>query len=225
MTHKLPISSSFGGKRIGIFGGSFNPPTTAHKELADFIYHELDLDHLLWMVAPHNPEKDPASLAEFNHRYQMVDLYLKDRPMMQPSDIEQRNQSSWTIDTVRLLRAQHPDDALFFIIGTDNWLNFHLWGRDFEEILLKNVSLVIMERPGYDAAIHAESSRIFADNRVSNPAELKPFGSWCIVSNPSFDVAATNIRKALKKGEKPQHLDAEIHEYIKKHGLYPPLSD
>lgn len=211
-------------KRIGLFGGSFNPPTTAHKALADFVFTELSLDQMFWVIAPHNPDKDPATLADFDHRFQMVDLYLQDREHMQPNDIEQQNQSSWTIDTVRLLRAAYPDDALFFITGADNWLGFHLWGRDFEEILTKNVSIVVLERGGYDHAEQAESSHLFADRRVATPEQLKPFGSWCIVKNPSYHVSATQVRQALQSGKTPSDLDDKVYEYIKNHNLYLPTS-
>lgn len=206
-------------RRIGFFGGSFNPPTVAHKALADFAFDALSLDLLLWVVAPHNPEKDPATLAPFNHRYQMVKKYIEDRPAMQASDIEEKNNSSWTIDTVRNLRAMYPNDALYFIIGTDNWLGFHLWGRDYEQIL-ENVSIVILERPEYEQAAHAAASGIFADMRADDPSALKPYGTWCILQNPQFNVAATHIRKALQNGEEPPHLHDDIHDYIKENRLY-----
>lgn len=205
--------------RIGLFGGSFNPPTMAHKALSEFVLDALGLNELIWIISPHNPDKDPATLAPFDHRKNMVDKYLKNNVNMKSTDIEQRNNSSWTIDTVRSLRQLYPHEALFFIIGADNWQNFHLWGRDYEEIL-DHVSLIILERPGYEKAKNAESSRIFADKHVETADRLEPFGTWYILPHPQIDVAATQIREALQQGKEPPHLHSDIHDYIKEHNLY-----
>lgn len=215
----LTEKNGVNAERIGIFGGSFNPPTIAHKALADFVFDALSLDRLLWVVAPHNPEKDPSTLADFSHRYQMVDKYLHDRPNMQPSDIEQINNSSWTIDTVRSLREIYPDQALVFIIGTDNWLGFHQWGRDHEQIL-DNVSIVVLERPGYESAKHAQAGENFKHLHVESPSDLKPFGSWSILQNPQYDMAATQVRQALQQGKAPPHIADEIYDYIKENQIY-----
>lgn len=205
-------------KRIGLFGGSFNPPTLAHKALADFVFSTLDLDMLLWVVAPHNPEKDPATLAPFRHRFEMVRRVLQDTPGMTPSDIEERNGSSWTIDTVRALRRDYPDQDLFLVIGADNWLRFHTWGDGFDEIL-SPVSIAIMQRPGFDLTV-APSSGIFRDLQVSGPAQLKKANSWCFVENPLIDMAATQAREALKAGRTPDGLAPETLAYIRENGLY-----
>lgn len=206
-------------RRFGFWGGSFNPPTIAHEALAHFIVEKLALDRLFWVVSPHNPEKDVATLAPFNHRFQMVKNITDQYDTFNVTDIEQRNNSSWTIDTVRSLRQEYPHDALFFMMGTDNWLGFHNWGRDYEQIL-DNVSLVILNRPGYESAHKAESSRIFKDVQVTNPSLLQKAGTWCIVDNPSFDMAATNVREALQRGEKPEQIASHTLDYIEQNNLY-----
>lgn len=207
------------GQRIGLWGGSFNPPTLAHRAMADFVFDALTLDKLFWIVSPHNPEKDPATLAPFEHRVRMVEQAVIDHDGMQPHDIEQRNHSSWTIDTVRALRAEYPDASLFFIMGTDNWLNFHNWGRDFEQIL-DNVSLVVLNRSGYDSNETAESTRLFSEKRVASPDFLAPKGTWCIVENPQIETSATLTRTMLANGAKPTNIETEILDYIKENNLY-----
>lgn len=207
------------GPRIGLWGGSFNPPTLAHRAMADFVFDALKLDTLFWIVSPHNPEKDPATLAPFEHRFRMVEHAVGDHDAMHPHDIEQRHNSSWTIDTVRALRAEHPDAALFFIMGTDNWLNFHNWGRDFEQIL-DNVSIVVLNRSGYDSNETAESTRLFANRRVASPDFLAPSGTWCIVENPQIETSATLTRQALRTGETPDNIHNNILNYINKNKLY-----
>ena len=206
-------------QRIGLWGGSFNPPTLAHKALADFVFSALSLDRLIWVVAPHNPEKDPTTLAPFAHRVAMVDQVLENEPQMTSSDIEQRNGSSWTIDTVKTLRKDHPDDTLIFIMGTDNWLGFHGWGEGFDKIL-HHVSIVILNRPGYDHNRTAQASGIFQSLEVSTPEQLKKAGSWCLVDNPLWDMAATRVRQAILNGEVSNDVAPATMAYIHQYQLY-----
>lgn len=206
-------------KRIGLWGGSFNPPTTAHKALADFAFSEIHLDEMHWIVCPHNPEKDPSTLAPFEDRLAMVKQTLSDRDNMYPNDIEHILGSSWTINTVKALRKQWPDDDLFFMMGTDNWLGFHQWGGNFAEIL-DYVSLVIFNRPGDHDATTAEAGKILASQKADNVTDLKKSGSWYILNNPLFDMSATQARKALADGQVPTQLAPETVNYIEQHQLY-----
>lgn len=207
--------------RIGLWGGSFNPPTIAHKALADFAFQALSLDRLLWIVSPQNPLKDATTLAPFPDRLAMVGQVLADRPAMTPSDIEQQLGSSYTISTVRHMRKQHPDDFLFTLMGTDNWQKFHLWGDDRAGIF-DNVSIVIFKRPGYEGIMDFISSHEFKDRYVSSPDLLKPFGSWTVVENPQMDIAATKVRESMGNGVKHPHIAEETWGYIREKGLYRP---
>jgi nicotinate-nucleotide adenylyltransferase len=206
-------------KRIGLWGGSFNPPTLAHKALSDYAFLTLKLDELHWIVTPHNPEKDVLTLAPFEHRFAMVNQLLQDQTERQASDIEHRLRSSWTINTVKALRKEYPDDYLFFLMGTDNWLGFHLWGDDFAEIL-DYVSMVIFNRPGLDLAETAKATELFAERRATSPDDLKKSGSWFILDNPIFNMSATEARTLLQQGELPTQLAPETLEYIQQNKLY-----
>lgn len=209
-------------RRIGLWGGSFNPPTIAHKALAEYAFSSLKLDEMHWIVTPHNPEKDISTLAPFEHRLKMVNQVLQDNPSMQSSDIEQRLGSSWTINTVKALRNEFPDDYLFFMMGTDNWLGFHLWGDDFAEIL-DYVSIVIFNRPGLDHNDTAEATKIFHDHRVQSPDNLKKSGSFYILDNPIFDMSATEVRNALRNNQPTDYITSETLSYINENNLYKKL--
>jgi nicotinate-nucleotide adenylyltransferase len=207
-------------RRIGLWGGSFNPPTLAHKSLAEFTFSALNLDIMEWIICPSNPTKDPATIAPFIHRFTMVNALLDDQASMNANDMEERLGYSLTINTVKALRQYYPEDYLFFLMGADNWHSFHEWGGDFKEIL-DYVSLVIMDRPGSDSLENAPSSRIFADKRVYAPNDLKKSGSWYILDNPNYDMSATQAREALAKGDRPTHILApQTIEYICQNNLY-----
>lgn len=206
-------------KRIALWGGSFNPPTIAHKALSLFTFNELRLDALYWIVSPHNPEKDIATLAPFKDRYVMVQQLLHDQPAMIACDIEETLGSSLTVNTVRVLRKQMPDNKLFFMMGGDNWLGFHQWAGGAQDIL-EQVSIIVLNRPGFDAIERAEATRIFADKRVDHPDKLTSAGSWYVLDNPSFDMSATQVRHALQEGQETQMIAPETLAYIQEHNLY-----
>lgn len=207
-------------KRIALWGGSFNPPTIAHKFLSDYAFSNLGLDLMYWIVSPHNPTKDPATLAPFDHRHAMVEQLLHGQPNRIASRIEQEQGSSWTIDTVRAMRRQLPDDYLFFMMGTDNWLQFHEWGDNYAEIL-DHVSIAVFNRPGLgQTSEQAEATRIFADRRVMSPQDLKKSGSFYLMKNPEFDMSATQVRNELARGQVPVAIAPVTLDYIREHGLY-----
>ncbi len=209
---------------MGLFGGSFNPPTIAHKDLADYAFSSLGLDRMLWVVCPQNVDKDPKTMAPFDHRVKMVELILADRPKMEASRIEENQSSTETIHTVRNLRATHPGDHLFFMMGTDNWKAFHQWGHDYAEIL-GEVSLVIFQRPGFEGLDAMPASKEFSAARVSKPSELQKSGSWIVLENPLYDMAATQAREALsaeRHAAAQELLHADTMAYIKREGLYAP---
>lgn len=207
-------------KRIGIWGGSFNPPTVAHKELADFIVEKLDLAFLHWLVCPQNPLKDKAMLAPFAHRLAMVEQVIATHPRMVADDTEQRLGLSLTVNTLRHLRqTTFINQDLYFIIGADCWQQFHLWGDDRAENF-DYASFVVLRRPHYDGLEHFVSTHEFAARRVNNPQELQPSGTWCVVDNPVFDMSATQVRAALYQGNPVPMIADQTLAYINAHGLY-----
>lgn len=206
------------GQRIGLWGGSFNPPTLAHKSLSDYAFSVLNLDLLYWIVSPHNPEKDAATLAPFPDRLAMVTQLLESQPDRVATDIEEKQGSSYTIDTVRKFRQERPDDHLFFLMGTDNWLGFHLWGGYAE--IMENVSIIVLQRPGGKTIEDAESTKIFADNRVDAPEKLGKSKSWYVLDNPVSAISATQARQELKEKNTSDILAPETLRYIREHGLY-----
>lgn len=208
--------------KIGLFGGSFNPPTIAHKSLADYAFAALELDKLLWVVCPQNVDKNPKELAPFEHRMRMVELILADRPKMEASRIEENQKSTETIYTVRALRELYPDDHLFFLMGTDNWKTFHNWGHDYADIL-KEVSIVVLQRPQHEDLDDMPASKEFSIQRVTQFHDLNKSGNWTVLENPLYDMAATQAREALAAGRSAvaqELLHADTMAYIKREGLY-----
>lgn len=205
--------------RIGLWGGSFNPPTKAHVAMAQFAINTLSLDELWWIVAPQNPAKDLKTLAPFADRLAMVRLAIQNNPIMKASDLEDRLGSSWTTNTLRHIRQNHPDDHLFFLMGGDNWSTLHTWGDDYAD-LLTYASLAIFKRPGYDVSDQVMAAQEFKDQQARNPSQLATSGSWCVLENDEIDMAATQVRNTLLQGGIPTQLDRAVLDYILDHNLY-----
>ena len=119
-------------KRIGIFGGTFNPIHSGHVGVALKAAAELNLDRVLVVPAARNPFKEDCGANAL--RWTLVEYACAPHPVLEPCDIElKRGAPSYTIDTVHTVKAQFPDAQLFFIVGEDNISEVSRW-READEL-------------------------------------------------------------------------------------------
>ncbi len=206
-------------RRVGIFGGSFDPVHNAHLALAQAALQALQLDELRWIPAG-NPWQKARSLSDAQHRVAMVQLALGDEPRFVLDCMEvQRSGPSYTLDTVRELLASKKastsaDNAMaavaaaastqwFLIIGQDQYSSLHTW-RHWRE-LLGLVTLAVANRPGDNRAAHADVQRL----------------AHHMVPLPMLDISSTQIRQRVAAGQDITPLvPPAVARYIEKHGLY-----
>ncbi|HET7796067.1 MAG TPA: nicotinate-nucleotide adenylyltransferase [Rhizobacter sp.] len=190
-------------KRIGLFGGSFDPVHSAHVALARLALSEMQLDELRWIPAG-QPWQKARELASPQHREAMVRLAIQGEPRFVLDRCElQRRGPSFTLDTVRELQVREPGNEWFLILGQDQYAGLHTW-RDWRE-LLSRVTLAVANRPGTTAQPHAEVAR--APHRV--------------VALPMMDVSSTEIRQRVAAGQGIDNLvPAAVASYIAQHHLY-----
>ncbi|MEP7102050.1 MAG: nicotinate-nucleotide adenylyltransferase [Burkholderiales bacterium] len=189
--------------KVGIFGGSFDPVHNAHIALARQALAELALDELIWLPAG-QPWQKRRVLAPVADREAMVRLAIEGEPRFTLSRIETcRSGPSFTIDTVRELRAQRPGVSWHLVIGQDQYAAFHTW-HGWEE-LLGLVTLAIANRP--DAPLSADPQVL----RVPHEA----------VALPMMNVSSTDIRSRIADGQGIADLvPAPVARYIARHHLY-----
>jgi nicotinate-nucleotide adenylyltransferase len=190
-------------ERLGLFGGSFDPVHRAHVELARSALTGLALDRVLWIPAG-QPWQKARPMTPAMHREAMLRLAIADEPrfVLDRRELE-RAGPSFTIDTVRELRAEHPDATLFLIIGQDQYAGFHTW-QGWPEIL-QQVVLAVAGRPGAAAAV--------------DPAVRRHRHQ--VVPLPMQDIAATDIRARVAAGLPIDHLvPPGVARYIDLQGLY-----
>jgi nicotinate-nucleotide adenylyltransferase len=190
--------------RIGLFGGSFNPPHLAHLIVAEQVREQARLDQVLWMPCYAPPHKNEEELAAPHHRLTMTQLATEGHPQFVVSDLEiRRGGRSYTIDTLRQLQALYPDWDMLLIIGEDSLRTLHTW-REPEEII-QLAHLVVYRRPG--------STTETIDPRFLARATF--------VEAPLLEISATEIRQRCRQGRSIRYLVPEsVRHYIYTHRLY-----
>ena len=144
--------------RIGLLGGSFDPPHLGHLTLAQDAYENLDLD-AVWFVPTYLSPHKAESAASPEKRRDMVELMLEQDDRFQCCDIEvESGTPQFSVNTVEKLQSRHPDTDFYWLIGADQLGNLHRW-REVEK-LAKMASLVVFRRPGYLLEIPAESAHL-----------------------------------------------------------------
>ncbi|WP_417671660.1 nicotinate-nucleotide adenylyltransferase [Roseibium sp.] len=145
---RLPHAEA--GNRIGLFGGSFNPPHSGHLLVAETALKRLELDQVWWLVTPGNPLKDHAELAPLEDRIHMTKA-LACHPKMKVSAHELVLGSPYTARTVEMLRVKRPALRFVWIMGADNLSGFHQW-QDWKSIV-RSVPVVVVNRPGASLSV------------------------------------------------------------------------
>ena len=192
-----------GLKRLGLFGGTFDPPHNAHFALARAALDEFQLDSLHWIPAG-RPWQKARQITEAAHREAMVRAAIDGEPRFVLDRIEiERQGPSYTLDTVRALRAQHAAAALYLVIGADQYAGLHTW-QGWQE-LLGLVTLAVANRPGLMPPVNADVLR--------TPHRAVPL--------PMLDISATDIRSRVARGLPVDSLvPPAVARYIKTNGLY-----
>ena len=193
-------------RRIGLFGGTFDPVHVAHVALAREALAALPLDEVRWVPAG-QPWQKARALTPALHREAMVRAAIEGEPRFVLDRVElERAGPSYTLDTVRELQAREPGAEWFLLIGADQYAGLHTW-RGWEE-LLDRVVLAVAARPGVT---------MLAAPEVAKRARLT-------VPLPLMGVSSTEIRRRAAAGEAFYELvPPAVARYIAREGLYRPL--
>jgi len=187
--------------RIGVFGGTFDPPHLGHLIVASAAFESLRLDRILFVPAAIPPHKLGMVVATAEQRLEMVRVSVAGDARFHVDELELRRPgSSFTVDTLRALRKQHEGSDLFFLLGADQLRELHTW-RDPDEVS-RLATLAVLSRGG-DQLPDADRYR------------FQP------VAVPRIDIAATEIRRRVRSGESIRYLVTEpVRELIDSWGLY-----
>ncbi|MBE6986791.1 MAG: nicotinate (nicotinamide) nucleotide adenylyltransferase [Ruminococcaceae bacterium] len=198
-------------ERIGIYGGTFNPPHTGHISAALQAAERLCLDRMLLIPTGITPHKQlPAGSPNAGQRLEMLKIAAKSHKMLEISDLELRREGkSYTYQTVLELKEQFPDAQLVLIMGTDMFLSFENWRNP--DIILENASLGVMYRGEKDEA------KAIAEKKVQMQAKGAKIE---LVENKILRISSTDLRRMLTFGCAAPFLPEGVGEYIRENGLY-----
>lgn len=195
-------------RRLGVFGGAFNPIHLAHLIVAEDVRQQMHLDKVLFVPYANPPHKSTNELLDSVHRLKMINLAIKENDSFELSDIEIRigvNSKTYTVDTLMKLRELFKNDTvkLYLIIGIDNLIELHTWKDPGKLFLLSEV--LVLNRPGY----FVQSVENEFDRRVT------------YVPVPNIDISSTEIRHKLKEKKSIKYLVPDkVEKYIIENKLY-----
>lgn len=201
------------GRRIGILGGTFDPPHLGHLLIAETARVALGLESVLFVPAGEPWLKSGQRITPATHRLRMVQLAVADNPHFCVSDCEiRRTGASYTVDTLRELRPAYPQDTdFYFIVGSDVLDQFHRWKES--GCILELCRLAVIERPGGPDDGVAALAKRFPDPVTS--------GAVVSVAGPRVDFSASELRRVLAEGGSVRYqVPDAVAEYIRQHGLY-----
>lgn len=133
--------------RVGVFGGTFDPPHMAHLALAEEALHQLNLSQVLWMITPNPPHKRGVKITPFVLRLEMLKEALKDYARFEISTLEaELPPPQYAVETVRLLREKLPDSELFYLMGEDSLRDLPLWHQPAKLVSLLD-GIGVLRRP------------------------------------------------------------------------------
>jgi nicotinate-nucleotide adenylyltransferase len=183
--------------RIGLLGGSFNPAHRGHRHISLGALQVLGLDEVWWLVSPGNPLKEGAAdMAPYDKRMASATRMARGAPI-RASDIERRQGTRFTIDTVRSLKRRYPQHRFIWLLGSDTLPNFHKW-RDWRG-LAREVPIAVIRRPGYDSQAHAARALSWLRRFVHPSSQARQWTDWSapaiiFLRLPPDPTSATAIR-------------------------------
>jgi nicotinate-nucleotide adenylyltransferase len=195
--------------RLGILGGTFDPPHIAHLVMADQARSQLNLSCVFLVPAGQPPHKLDRPVTPIDHRLTMTQLAIADDPGLALSRVDvDRPGPHYTADTLAVLHAAHPDNELYLLIGSDSLRDLMVW-RDPERVVAQ-AKLAVMRRldveldlPRLESALPGISARV----------------EW--LDAPWLDISSSDIQRRVRAGLSIRHLvPAAVEQYIVEHGLY-----
>jgi nicotinate-nucleotide adenylyltransferase len=196
--------------RIGIFGGTFDPPHLGHLILAAEAQYQLELDRLLFVLTPDPPHKQGQRITALNDRLDMIQAAIAHDSRFQLSRVDiHRPGPHYSVDTVKFLQEQYPSADLFFLMGGDSLRDLPTWYHPVE-FVKACYGIGVMHRPDEEIDL-SELEQV-----IPGITEKVTF-----IKAPLLEIASSELRNRIRAGQ-PYHyyLPDEVSEIIDQRGLY-----
>jgi nicotinate-nucleotide adenylyltransferase len=196
--------------KIGLFGGTFDPPHLGHLILAEEAQAQLGLDRLMWLLTPDPPHKRHRSLTPIGDRLAMLQSAIHDNPSFELSRVDlERPAPHYAVDTVRLVATANPDAAVTYLMGGDSLRDLPTWHRPADFVAACD-RIGVMRRVGDEIDMETLQAVI---------PGLREKVSFLTV--PRIEIASSDIRFRAANGRPYRYyLPPPVYEYIRIHNLY-----
>lgn len=196
--------------RVGYFGGTFDPPHLGHIILAAEARQFLDLDRFKWIITPEPPHKRNRKITPVESRMQMLDLAIANSGQYEICDIDiQRDPPHYAADTVEILKMDHPEEELVYIIGEDSLVDLPKW-HDIQRFIATIDELAVAPRPGISTDLDQ------LEEVLPGITEKTVF-----IPNVLLEISSSVIREKVRVGAPFEHfLTDSLVKYIKENELY-----
>jgi nicotinate-nucleotide adenylyltransferase len=196
--------------RIGIFGGTFDPPHIGHQILAAEALEQLKLDQIFWVLTPYPPHKIQQKITTLTHRLRMVELAIEGNHKFILSRVDiDRQPPHYAVDTMSILRKQAPDDEFYYLMGMDSLYDLPAWHCPTDFVDLCN-GIVVMVRQGEIL----ETSKL--DNEITGLDSKLHY-----LKTPIIEISASDIRTRIGDGKQYRYFVPEkVYQYIVNNHLY-----
>jgi nicotinate-nucleotide adenylyltransferase len=197
-------------RRVGLFGGTFDPPHLGHTILACEALDQLGLNRLLWVLTPTPPHKEGQAITSLEHRLEMVRRTLEAYPEFELSRIEiERPAPHYAVDTVRIAQRLHPDSEMIYIIGGDSLRDLPSWHNPAGFVAACH-QLGVMRRPGDSIDLDSLEAVLPGLNE-----------KVVFIDAPLLEISSREIRRRAATGHAFRHyLLAAVYDYIVSTELY-----
>ena len=207
---QLRYTSAMFRERLGVFGGTFDPPHIGHLILAAEACQQLKLDRLLWVLTPVSPFKDASDITPLEHRLSMLQLALADNPDFELSRLELDLPGPYyTVDTIRRLADEHPSAEIILVIGGDSLRDLPRWHRPADLVAACH-EIGVMRRPGDSVDLSALERQV-----PGTQAKVR------FVDAPLLEISSRDIRRRIRENLPFRYyLSPSVYEYILQNRLY-----
>ena len=190
------------GQRVGLLGGSFNPPHAAHRLITHTALRRLQLDVIWWVVTPGNPLKSHSELLPLDERLASSREMALGDPRIKITAFESALPSAYTAATLSFLTLRYPGVRFVWLMGADNLATFHLW-QQWREIAAM-MPIAVVDRPNWRlAGMASPAARFLKDRYVSERAAGRLASmaapAWTFLTGPLSDLSSTALRAARRQ--------------------------
>ena len=196
-------------KKIGLFGGTFDPPHKGHIALAKAALINFSLDKIIFIPAGNPPHKTDKHVTHKVYRFEMVKMAIKNDEDFSISDFDIKNEKpNYSYLTIEHFKKKYPDDEIFFIIGADSYRDLFKW-KNYPDIL-SLCTFIVLNRYDFDLEEYFKKySEIFSEHKA------------LFIDDFSYDLSSTELREKIALGMDCSNLLPDgVYEYIKKTNLY-----